>query len=62
MKTKLYFRPVGGYSFSIDVVINSERHLTNFLASMTRKGYQQVDRDFYETDERIKSQFKLMYK
>lgn len=62
MKRKLFFRQFGGLAFQVDIFIMSETHLKNIIKSMTRKGYQQVDRDFYETDERIKSQFKLMYK
>lgn len=55
MKTKLFFRQFGGLAFQVDIFIMSESHLENFIKSMNRKGFQQVDEQFFEKDMLMKS-------
>jgi hypothetical protein len=55
MKTKLFFRQFGGLAFKVDIFIMSESHLENFIKSMNRKGFQQVDEQFFEKDMLMKS-------
>ncbi len=56
-----YFRKTGGYSFPMEVTINDDRHEANFLAVMKRKGFHQVDEDYFQQEERIKSAFNTMF-
>ncbi len=55
MKRKLFFRQFGGLAFQVDIFIMSETHLKNIIKSMNRKGFQQVDEQFFEKDMLMKS-------
>jgi hypothetical protein len=61
MKKTYYFRKKGGYSFPMEVTINDDSHEANFLAAMKRKGFHQVDEDYFRQDERIKSTFNTLF-
>jgi len=61
MTEKFYFRKLGGWPFEMEATINDDRHRANFLAAMKRKGFHQVDEDYFRQDERIKSAFNTMF-
>ena len=55
-----YFQKPAEYSFRMDVIINDDKHESNFIASMVRKGYTQVEKGEYDKHERIKSQLRSL--
>jgi hypothetical protein len=60
MKETFYFRKLGGWPFAMDADIKDDRHRANFIASMTRKKFIQVDEAEYIKDSRLRSMYASM--
>jgi hypothetical protein len=61
MKQTFYFRELGGWSFSMEVTINDDKHRDNFLASMKRRGLINVSEDEFNSDQRVRGLYRSMY-
>lgn len=60
MRLNLYFRRPRGYSFHMPVDVKDDRHGANVVASMVRRGFEQVSEETYLTETRTRQQLAAM--